>query len=108
MLLRALIGIALAGLIATGLPIAASAQSREFSGRIDQISNNKLILQNLWGYLVWFVPGTPSVGGGLGRTVWKKRNNHDWVTVSWKMVDKPRIAYKVKVLPPRKQAGEDE
>jgi hypothetical protein len=29
------------------------------------------------------------------------------VTVSWKMIDKPRKAYKVNVLPPREEAGED-
>ena len=108
MLLRALIGIALAGLIATGLPIAASAQYREFSGRIDQISKKKMIVDNRMGDKVSFVPGTPSEVSGHGRTEWKKLKKNDWVTVSWKMVDKPRIAYKVKVLPPRKQAGEDE
>ena len=32
----------------------------------------------------------------------------DWVSVSWKMVDKPRKAYKVTVMPPKEEAGEEE
>ena len=31
----------------------------------------------------------------------------DWVTVSWKMVDKPRKAYKIVVLPKKDEAGQD-
>ena len=29
---------------------------------------------------------------------WKKVKNKDWVTVSWKMIDNPRKAYKVVVF----------
>ena len=32
---------------------------------------------------------------------------NDWVTVKWKMADKPRKAYEVIVLPPKSEAGED-
>ena len=38
---------------------------------------------------------------------WSKIKKGDWVTVSWKMIDKPRKAYTVNVLPPREEAGED-
>ena len=30
------------------------------------------------------------------------------MSVSWKMIDKPRKAYKVTVMPPKEEAGEDE
>ena len=105
---RILIGIALVGLVATALPLAASAQYREFSGRIDQISKKKMIVDNRMGDKVSFAPGKPTEVTGQGRTEWKKLKRNDWVTVSWKMMDKPRIAYKVKVLPPKREAGEDE
>ena len=105
---RFLVWIALVGLVATALPLAAAAQYREFNGRIDQISKKKMIVDNRMGDKVSFVPGDPSEVSGQGRTEWKKLKRNDWVTVSWKMVDKPRIAYKVKVLPPMTEAGEDE
>ncbi len=105
---KLLIGIALVGLVASVLPLGASAQYREFSGRIDQINNKKVIIDNRMGDKVSFVPGNPSEVSGQGRTEWKKLRRNDWVTVSWKMADKPRVAYKVKVLQPMKEAGEDE
>ncbi len=105
---RVFVGIALLGLIAAALPLAASAQYREFNGRIDQISKKKMIVDNRMGDKVSFVPGSPSEVTGQGKTTWKKLKRNDWVTVSWKMMDKPRIAYKVKVLPPKREAGEDE
>ncbi len=108
MMRRFLFGIALAGLVAAALPLAAAAQYREFSGRIDLISKKKMIVDNRMGDKVSFVPGSPSEVTGQGKSEWKKLKRNDRVTVSWKMMDKPRIAYKVKVLPPKKEAGEDE
>ena len=105
---RVFVGIALVGLIALALPLAASGQYREFNGRIDQISKKKMIVDNRMGDKVSFVPGSPSKVTGEGRTAWSNLKRNDWVTVSWKMVDKPRVAYVVKVLPPVKEAGEDD
>jgi hypothetical protein len=105
---RLFIGIALVGLVTAALPLPAEAQYREFTGRIDQISKKKLIVDNRMGDKVSFIPGNPSEVSGEGRTEWKSLKRDDWVSVSWKMVDKPRIAYKVKVLPPRKEDDEDE
>ena len=104
---RLIVGIAILGLV-TALPLAASAQYREFTGRIDQISKKKMIVDNRMGDKVSFIPGRPSEVSGEGRSDWSKLKRNDWVLVSWKMVDKPRVAYKVKVLPPMKQDGEDE
>lgn len=86
----------------------ASAQMREFTGKVDKITKKgKLIVDNRKGDKVSFVRiDTTEVTGE--KTEWSKIKKEDWVTVSWKMIDKPRKAYKINVLPPRKEAGEDE
>ncbi len=81
-------------------PSLASAQYREFTGRIDKITKKKFIVDNRQGDKVSFVfiKGT-EVSGEKDKI--KDIKKKDWVTVYWKFVDKPRKAYKVKVLPPR-------
>ena len=89
---------------AAGLLMAsslASAQMREFSGRIDRVNKKKMIVDNRMGDKVSFVPIETTEVSGEGKKKWKDLKQKDWVTVSWKMVDKPRTAYKVEVLPPR-------
>jgi len=90
------------------LPSVASAQMREFTGKVDKITDNgKLIVDNRKGDKVSFIRiDTTEVTGE--KTEWGKIKKDDWVTVSWKMIDKPRKAYKIQVLPPREEAGEDE
>jgi len=86
----------------------ASAQMREFTGKVDKITKKgKLIVDNRKGDKVSFVKiDTTEVTGE--KTEWSAIKKEDWVTVSWKMIDKPRKAYKINVLPPRKEAGEEE
>ena len=79
----------------------ASAQMREFTGRIDRVSKKKMIVDNRMGDKVSFVPIETTEVVGEGKEKWKDLKQKDWVTVSWKMIDKPRKAYKVQVLPPR-------
>ena len=79
----------------------ATAQLREFTGRIDKISKKKMIVDNRQGDKVSFVPIDSTVVEGEGKKEWKQLKKKDWVTVSWRFVDKPRKAYKVVVLPPR-------
>jgi hypothetical protein len=90
------------------MPESASAQYREFTGRIDKISTKKLIVDNRKGDKVSFVPTpdseiTVQEGAELKdkKEAWDDLKKGDWVKVSWKFVDKPRKAYKVMVLPPR-------
>ncbi len=90
------------------LPEAASAQYREFSGRIDKISSKKLIVDNRKGDKVSFQPVpdseiTVQEGAELKdkKESWDDLKKGDWVKVSWKFVDKPRKAYKIVVLPPK-------
>ena len=83
-------------------PSLATADSmREFTGRIDRINKKKMIVDNRMGDKVSFVPVETTEISGEGKEKWKDLKQKDWVTVSWKMMDKPRKAYKVEVLPPR-------
>lgn len=96
--------IALIALVALALPLAipsvAAAQYREFSGKVDKITKTKLIVDNRMGDKVSFVKVDETVVEGE-KTEWDKVKKNDWVTVSWKMIDKPRKAYKVLVMPPK-------
>ena len=89
------------------VPGSASAQMREFTGKVDRINKEEVIVDNRMGDKVKFkrLDSTEVAGE---KSEWKRVKKNDWVTVSWKMVDKPRKAYKVVVLPPREEAGEDE
>ena len=84
------------------VPSLASAQYREFSGRIDMVKKNKFIVDNRQGDKVSFVFIPDTEVTGEKKSV-KKVRKGDWVTVSWKFVDKPRKAYKIVVLPPREE-----
>jgi hypothetical protein len=104
--------IALFSVVAFALPLllasAASAQYREFAGKIDRINNQKMIVDNRMGDKVAFDRVDDTQVSGEGKKEWKELKKDDWVNVHWKMVDKPRKAYKIDVLPPRKEEGEDE
>ena len=92
-------------------PGAALAQYREFTGRIDKINDKKMIVDNRQGDKVTFdkVPDTKiDDTHEAKKKVWSDLKSDDWVTVKWKMVDKPRKAYEVIVLPPKSEAGEEE
>ncbi|MAI77926.1 MAG: hypothetical protein CL917_03210 [Deltaproteobacteria bacterium] len=84
-------------------PALVQAQMREFTGRIDRVSKKRMIVDNRMGDKVSFVPADPSEVSGEGKTEWKELKKKDWVTVSWKFIDKPRKAYKIKVLPPKEE-----
>ena len=89
------------------LPSLASAQMREFMGRIDKINKKQMIVDNRMGDKVKFVfaKGETVVEGK--KTEWKKLKTKDWVRVSWKFIDKPRKAYKVVVFEKEEEEGED-
>ena len=89
------------------IPSFAGADNyREFTGQIDKIKKTKFIVDNRKGDKVSFNKiDTTEVSGE--KSEWKKLKKKDWVTVSWKFEDKPRKAYKIIVLPPRAEVGED-
>ncbi len=84
------------------LPGVASAQMREFAGRLDTVSKKKIIVDNRKGDKVSFVQVEETVVEGE-KDAWNKLKKRDWVVVSWKMINKPRKAYKIVVLPPKEE-----
>lgn len=105
---RLFVLIAIVGFVAGALapPAVAQAQMREFTGRIDKVKKKKLIVDNRMGDKVSFVKVDETEVKGEKDT-WKKLKKGDWVTVSWKFVDKPRKAYIVLVIPDKEEAGKD-
>lgn len=94
-------GLALAG------AAPASAQTREFTGKVDSISEKKIIIDNRQGDKVSFNKLEETVVEGE-KTSWDEIKKGEWATVEWKFVDKPRKAYKVIVIPPKEEVGEEE
>ena len=93
-------------LAAVLLPGLASAQMREFKGKIDKINDREFIVDNRQGDKLRFKPAKDVAVSGEKDSI-KKIKKNDWVIVSWKMMDNPRIAYKIVVLPEQKEAAED-
>ena len=99
--------VALVALLAPAvLPSSAGAQTREFTGKVDKISKSEVIVDNRMGDKVKFEKLDSTTVEGEKKE-WKNVKKNDWVTVHWKMIDKPRKAYKVVVLPPKAEVGED-
>ncbi len=96
-------------LIAVALPLIlsneASAEFREFSGKISEISSDKMVIDNRRGDRVSFKRSEATTVTGAKKS-WQAIEQGDSVSVSWKMVDKPRIAYKVVVMPPKRKPHE--
>jgi len=93
--LRMLGGVVLALIVST----QAAAEYREYSGKVVEISGDKLTIANRQGDRVSFQRSEATVVTGA-KSRWQAVAAGDRVSVSWKMVDAPRIAYKVVVLPP--------
>jgi len=94
--------------VALLVPSLASAQMREFTGRIDKVNSNQMIVDNRMGDKVKFVYSKSETVVEGTKTEWKKLKQKDWVTVSWKFVDKPRKAYKVVVFEKDEDEGVEE
>jgi hypothetical protein len=90
----------------------ASDRYRDFSGRIDEIGAQQVIVDNRMGDKVPFERiQTTEIEDTSGRAVpkaaWEDLERGDWVTVQWKMMDRPRKAHRVIVRPPVDEAGKD-
>ena len=92
----------LVALIVIGAAGAASAQGalREFTGQIDEVDGSRIVVDNRMDDRIAFVRVDETRVEGR-RSAWGDLERKDWVTVSWKFVDKPKKAYVVRVLPPR-------
>jgi hypothetical protein len=96
--------IAVRALVAVALPLIlsseASAEFREFSGKVAEISSDELVIDNRQGDRVSFERSEATKVTGAKQS-WGAIERGDSVSVSWKMVDKPRVAYKVVVKAPK-------
>jgi hypothetical protein len=98
--------------LAVGSFVAASAVAKgprkDFGPAVIQkVSGNELMVDNRMGDKLKFKPAGEVPVSGEGKTSWGELKRGDWVLVTWEMFDKPRIAYEVKVVPEKKEAGED-
>ena len=100
--------IAALALIAVALPLVlpnpASAEFRDFSGKVTEISGDKMVIDNRRGDQVSFRRSEATRVSGA-KTSWQAIEVGDRVSVSWKMVDKPRVAHKVVVKPPKQKSS---
>ena len=96
----------LAGLMVVALSFAfatvASAQMREFTGRIERVSAGQLVVGNRAGDQLSFAAASGVVVRGA-KSSWGELAKGDFVTVSWKLDDEPRKAHAVVVRPPRSE-----
>jgi hypothetical protein len=103
---KAVRGLALA-LFVLAMADVATAQYREFSGKIDKVTKSAVVVDNRMGDELRFErTGETVVSGGSGerrRASWADLERGDWVSVRWKLTDEPRKAYEVIVLPPRSE-----
>ncbi len=93
-------------LLALLVPGLAGAQMREFRGRVDKINKREIIVDNRMGDKLKFKPDEDVAVEGE-KDAYKRVKKKDWVVVSWKMMDNPRVAYKIVVLPDQEEAVED-
>ena len=98
---RVLVAVALSLFLSS----AAFAEFREFSGKVTEISGDKLVIDNRRGDRVSFMRSEATTVTGAKQS-WQAIEAGDWVSVSWQMADKPRIAYKVAVTPPKRDSRE--
>lgn len=102
-----LVGISVIAAVLILGPSLVEAQMREFSGQIKRINDKKMIVDNRMGDNVSFIRVDSTEVTGEDKTKWDELKQKDWVTVSWKFIDKPRKAYKVLVLPPKEEDEDD-
>ena len=91
---------AAASLVVLASAASAQGQMREFTGQIDQVDGGRVIVDNRMDDRISFVRTDESVVKGR-KSDWSELKRKDWVTISWKFVDKPKKAYVVRVLPQR-------
>ncbi len=98
---------ALFACLAMALPLVmssdASAQYRAFAGKVQRISSKEIRVESRKGDKVSFVRTDATVVVGEKKS-WGAIEKNDWVSVSWKMMDEPRVAYRIVVMPPKKEA----
>ena len=111
--MRRMLLLALAvGLLPLAVPSIATAQYREFTGTITKVGKKKMRVDNRMGEEVRFKKTDATVVEDQrpprmkhpAKVRWEDLRVDDLVVVEWSLSDKPRKAYRIIVLPPRKGA----
>ena len=97
--------VTLAAALALILSSEASAEFREFSGEVAEISGDEMAIGNRRGDRLSFRRSEVTRVTGAKKR-WQAIEAGDRVSVSWKIVDVPRVAYKVVVMPPKREPRE--
>ena len=98
-----------AGVADAGVCDELEGMHRQFTGKLDKIDKKKgrVYVDNRKGDKVQFFKTDTTVVGtevaDLERVDFDSLKKDDWVTVYWKLTDKPRKAYCIDVLPPREE-----
>jgi len=87
-----------APLLATSEGVAQSY--RQFTGRIEAIDAARLSVENRKGDRVSFERTPETEVTGQGKATWGDLAPGDRVAVSWLLMDEPRKAHRVVVMPP--------
>ena len=93
-------------LMALLVPGLAGAQMREFRGMVQKINKREIIVDNRMGDKLKFKPDEDVAVEGE-KDAYKRVKKKDWVVVSWKMMDNPRVAYRIVVLPDQEEEAEE-
>ena len=79
-------------------PVVASAQKRDFTGKVDKVTEKTIYVDNRQGDKLKFKKIDETTVSGEKAT-WDEIKKNDWVTVNSNMFEKPRKAYSVTVVP---------
>lgn len=82
-------------------PEARAQGDREFTGRIAAVDERRLVVESGEGDRLAFLRTPATEIRGAGKGSWADLAPGDRVAVSWRMMDEPRKAYRVEVLPAR-------
>jgi len=77
-------------------PLPATGQLREFTGRVERVSGDTLVVANRMGDTMSFARAEATVVRGA-KSSWSELASDDRVSVSWKFADEPRTAWVVRV-----------
>ncbi len=78
--------------------IECEGMQRSFEGELQKVKKNTIVVDNKKGDKIKFTEHASTTVAGE-KAAWGDLKKGDWVAVCSKMLEKPRSAYKVEVMP---------
>jgi hypothetical protein len=94
---RQLAAALVAALAFAGAPGAARADHRDFTGKVREVSEKRVTIENRMGDRRSFVRGKKTKVRG-GRSSWEGMRPGDEVIIDWHLEDRPARARRVRVI----------